>query len=151
MKVYPSTRTAVHDYRIPADNRFRVKDGTPICCENRDIRFPIVWEVNDHPLTHSTFVNKIWVIIIDTSDEGRRAMSKFESILTTPLGPDALMKDFGKHISKTFQAVLTAQRSGQIEIEAGTQVFGRSLDGPVDTEGYRTPHDDTLLCCLGDG
>jgi hypothetical protein len=90
-------------------------------------------------------------MLIDTSDEGRRAMSKFESILPTPLGPDALMEDFGKRVSKAFQAVLTAQCSGQIEIEAGTLVFGRSLDGPVDTEGYRTPHDDTLLCCLGDG
>jgi hypothetical protein len=151
MKVYPSTRAAVHDYQIPADNRFRVKDGTLIRCKNRDIRFPIVWEVNDHPMTHSKHVNKIWVILMDTSDKGRREMSKFESILTTPLGPDALMNDFGKHVSKDFQAVLTAHCLGQIEIEAGTLVFGRSLDGPVDTEGYRTSEDDMLLCCVGDG
>ena len=76
----------VHNYRIPADNRFRVKDGTPLCCKNRNICFPTVWEVNAHPLTHSVYVNKIWVMLIDTSDEGHRAMSKFESILTDPDG-----------------------------------------------------------------
>ena len=96
MTPYPSTRTAVHDYRIPAENRLHVKGGTPVYFENRDIRFPIVWEVKDHPKSHGIFVKKNWVLLMDTSDEGRRAMSVFESTLSTPLGPDALMKGFGE-------------------------------------------------------
>ena len=151
MKVYPSTRTAVHDYQIPADNRMRVKNGNPVRCENRDIRFPIVWEVNDHPLSHGSFVEVNWVILMDTSDNARRAMSTFESTLATPLGPHAFMKEYGKHLSRAFRLMLNAWLSGLIRVRAGTVVYGRSLDGPVDTEGYRTPDDDIFICCIGDG
>lgn len=108
MKVYPSTRTAVHNFQIPADKRFCVKNGTPVRCENRDIRFPKVWKVEDHPLVHGSYTETIWVILVDTSDEGRAAASKFESTLTTPLGPDALMKEFGRHLSNGSQTLLTA-------------------------------------------
>ena len=38
-----------------------------------------------------------------------------------------------------------------MDIEAGTVVYGRSLDGPVDDDGYRTPDDDTFLAAMGDG
>ena len=40
---------------------------------------------------------------------------------------------------------------GLIRVEPGTVVFGRSLQGPVDAEGYRTPDDDMFLCADGDG
>jgi hypothetical protein len=42
-------------------------------------------------------------------------------------------------------------QSGLIQVEAGTVVFGRSLHGPVDAEGYRTAEDDSFLCANGDG
>ena len=100
MKLYPSTRTATHDYQSPSDKRLCVKNETPVHCENRDIRFPMVWEVEDHPMNHGTSAKKIWVILMDTSKDARRVRSEFESTLPTPLGPDALMKDFGKHLFK---------------------------------------------------
>jgi hypothetical protein len=95
MNIYPCTRTTVHTYDVPTDRRSCVKDGTLISCEHRDVRFPLVWEVKTHPKTHSKFVTKNWVIIIDTSKEARLATSKFEAELNTPLGPDACMKEYG--------------------------------------------------------
>ena len=98
-RIYPDDRAAVHDYRIPSDNRLCVKNGTPVRCPNRDIRFPMVWEVDNHPKSHSRFVKKIWVILMDTSKEARHASSIFEASLKTPLGPDECMKDYGMHLS----------------------------------------------------
>jgi hypothetical protein len=97
MNVYPSTRTRVHTYQIPSDNLLCVKDGTPVRRQNRDVRFPTVWEVKTHPKTHGRFVTKIWVILIDTSQEARLAASTFEGSLGTPLGPDYRMKEYGMH------------------------------------------------------
>jgi hypothetical protein len=151
MMLYPSTRTAAHDYKIPAEKALCIKNGTPVQCENRDIRFPVVWEVTRHPLCHSSFVKTIWVILMDTSDEARQSMSIFESSLTTPLGPDAFMKDFGKQFPASYQTLLTARRSGLMQVKPGTVVYGRSIDGLLDEEGYRTPDDDYFLCCIGDG
>lgn len=88
---------------------------------------------------------------MDTSKEARRLMSVFESSLTTPLGPDAFMKDFGEHFPVSYQTLLTAPRSGLIQVKPGTAVYGRSMDGPLDNEGYRTSDDDYFICCIGDG
>ena len=104
LNVYPSTRTVVHNDEIPTDKRSCVRNGTPVHCQNRDIRFPTVWEVKDHPKTHGRFVKKNWVILVDTSKEARLAASIFEASLTTPLGPDARMKEYGRSfyaLSKT--------------------------------------------------
>ena len=101
MKIYPSTRNEVHKYPMPSDKRLCVKDGTPVRRENRDVRFPTVWEVKTHPKTHGKFVKKIWVILIDTSKEARDAASMFEASLTTPLGPNSRMKEYGMHLSPT--------------------------------------------------
>ena len=96
MDIYPATCTTVHDYRIPTDKCSCVRNGTPVHCQNRDIRFPTLWEVKNHPKTHGRFVTKIWVMFVDTSKEARLAASKFEASLTTPLGPDARMKEYGR-------------------------------------------------------
>jgi hypothetical protein len=97
MNIYPRSRTAIHTYQIPSDNALCVKDGTLVRRENRDIRFPTVWEVKTHPKIHGRFVKKIWVILINTSREARLAASRFEASLTTPLGPDCRMKQYGMY------------------------------------------------------
>lgn len=99
MDVYTTTCTDVHTPQIPIDNRLCVRDGTPVRCENRDVRFPTVWEVKTHPKTHGKFVKKIWIILIDTSKEARLAASIFEASLTTPLGPDSRMKEYGRRLN----------------------------------------------------
>jgi hypothetical protein len=109
MRIYPSTRTTVHNYEIPADKSLCVKNGTPVQCENRDIRFPVLWEVQHHPLSHGSFVKTNWVALMDTSEEGRRSRSIFESSLTTPLGPDAFMKDFGKCLAAIHPTLLSTR------------------------------------------
>ena len=46
--------------------------------------------------------------------------------------------------------MLTLQ-SGLMRVDMGTVVFGCSLQGPVDTEGYRTAEDDIFLSANSDG
>src|SRR5271163_1382665 len=92
--IYPKTRTIVHNNKLPEENAWRVRDGRPINNPNRDIRFPLVWDVDSHPLTHGN--HKTWVIIVDTSREARRQRSLCQAELTTPLGPQRFMSDFGK-------------------------------------------------------
>jgi hypothetical protein len=91
--VYPKTRTVVHDNKRPEENAWCVRDGRPINVPYRDIRFPLVWEVDSHPLTHGD--HKSWVIILDTSKEARHQRSLFQAELTTPLGPQRYMDHFG--------------------------------------------------------
>lgn len=43
------------------------------------------------------------------------------------------------------------QRTGLLRVEVGTVVYGRSMQGPVDADGYRTPDDDMFICADGDG
>ena len=40
---------------------------------------------------------------------------------------------------------------GLIQVHAGTVVYGRSLDGDVDGDGYRTANDDIMICAAGNG
>lgn len=151
--MYPEDRVASHHYQIPADRRLCVKDGIPIACPNRDVRFPMVWEVKYHPKSHSGFVTKNWVVLMDTSEEARRVTGIFDASLKTPLGPDAFMEDYGM-CNETIKHVSTLANfpdSGLMRVEAGTVVYGRSLNGPVDFEGYRTADDDIFLCANGDG
>lgn len=81
----------------PTDKRWQVKDGTLVSSQNRDVRLPEIWKVDSHPLCHDRQAAKIiWVVVIDTSDEGRRCRSAFQDTLKAPLGPDALMVKKGK-------------------------------------------------------
>jgi hypothetical protein len=50
-----------------------------------------------------------------------------------------------------YQKHILTLRLGLIQVEAGTVVYGRSLQGPVDVDGYRTADDDVFLCADGDG
>lgn len=106
--IYPNTRIAVHNNQTPTDKRWCVKHGTLVYCQNRDIRFPLVWEVKDHTMTHGQSVMKNWVIIVDTSSEARRKNAEFEESLKTPLGPDLYMKDFGTSYIYFFALLLGA-------------------------------------------
>ena len=92
--IYPNSRTEVYGNTPPKEKAWTVKGGRPINVPNRDIRFPLIWEVDYHPLTQGN--NTSWVIIMDTSKEARRQRSLFQSELTTPLGPDQFMPHFGK-------------------------------------------------------
>ena len=153
VKIYPSTRAAVHNNQAPTDKRWCVKNGTLVNCENRDIRFPSLWEVKDHPKTHGQSVTRNWVIIMDTSSEARQKNAEFEGSLKTPLGPDSYMKDYGMlYFFVCFSSLsLTPKFTGLIQVEPGTVVYGRPLAGPLDSEGYRTADDDVFLCSAGDG
>ena len=91
--LYLKSQTIVHDDKLPEENAWRVRDGQPINVPHHDILFPLVWEVDSHPLTHGD--HKSWVIIVDTSREARHQRSLFQAELTTPLGPQRDMYHFG--------------------------------------------------------
>jgi hypothetical protein len=98
------------------------------------------------------FVKTIWVVVLDTSEEGRSFRSKFQDTLKAPLGPNASMSEQGKIIffpAKFY--VETHVFVGLVPVYPGTVVYGRALDGPVDEDGFRTADDDIFMCAAGSG
>lgn len=94
---YPINRTTCMNEEGPSDHRFRVEGGSLLYLPRRDSRFPYLYSVPTHSLVHSPlYIKKILIHIVDTSSEARKKCAKFDSTLSVPLGPDALMEEYGK-------------------------------------------------------
>jgi hypothetical protein len=81
----------------PADRRFRVLGGILNYNANRDERFPYIYQITSHALVHAPdLFRTILIHIVDASVEARVARANFEKSLSVPLGPDALMNNYGQ-------------------------------------------------------
>ena len=80
----------------PSDPRFRVLGGDLQYLPMRDSRFPYIYSLQTHSLVHLTqYIKKILIHIVDTSCEARIERAKFDNTLSIPLGPNALMNEYG--------------------------------------------------------
>jgi hypothetical protein len=79
----------------PSDPQFRVHGGSLQYNPMRDSRFPYLYSVPTHALVHSSYIKKILIFIVDISCEARIDRAKFDQMLSVPLGPDAVMKEYG--------------------------------------------------------
>jgi hypothetical protein len=94
---YPTDRTMCMSKDGPIDPRFRVPGGTLLYKQERDARFPYIYEIATHTLVHSPeFIKRILIHVVDTSIEARKARAKYELKLLVPLGPDAYMENYGQ-------------------------------------------------------
>ncbi|KAJ2912517.1 hypothetical protein MD484_g7901, partial [Candolleomyces efflorescens] len=76
----PTSRCVLRDYHLPG----------------RDPRFPPIKITNEHPLVQANNFNRIFVLLLDTTDEGILANKEFEDGLTLPKGtPDYWEKEYG--------------------------------------------------------
>jgi hypothetical protein len=83
----------------PADSRFRISDGVLQYHPKRDGRFPYIYRIPTHALVHSPEHIKIILIrVVDTSMEARIRCAQFDKTLSVPLGPNALMDNYGTSI-----------------------------------------------------
>ena len=147
--IYPPTCTQVHGPSIPTDKAWCVKGGTAIHVPNHDIRFPLIWKVESHPLTEGDFIS--WVVVFDTSPEGRPEEEKYiPRGIDNPLGPNSYMDSYGRYRIPAIPCLMLSFL-GLIQVKPGTIVYARPLVGPVDDDGYRTAEDDMFLAAAGDG
>jgi len=94
--LYPVDRTTCMNEEGPDDHRFRVEGGTLQYYPERDSRFPYLYSLPTHALVHSpSYIMKILIHIVDTSREARIECAKFDNTLSVPLGPNALMEEYG--------------------------------------------------------
>lgn len=95
---YPIDRNSCMNEEGPTDSRFRVRGGNLQYLPTRDSRLPYLYSLPTwHALVHSPqYIKKILIYIVDTSPKARIERAKFDHTLSVPLGPDALMNEYGK-------------------------------------------------------
>ena len=80
----------------PTDHRFKIHGGTLLYNTERDAHFPYIYKVDTHALVHSTeYIKTILIHIVDTSINARMTRATFAQTLSVPLGPDAVMNEYG--------------------------------------------------------
>ena len=95
--IYPFDRTACMVKDGPIDHSFQVTGGTLLYNPERDARFPYIYEVPTHALVHSPkHITKILIHIVDTSIKARIKRADYVKSLSVPLGPDAIMNNYGQ-------------------------------------------------------
>lgn len=93
---YPIDCNTCMNLEGPSDPRFRVPGGCLQYHPMRDSRFPYLYSLPTHALIHSPqYIKKILIHIVDTSCKACIKRAKFDHTLSVPLGPDALMKEYG--------------------------------------------------------
>ena len=93
---YPIDRSSCMSKDGPADPRFRIPGGVLQYNSKRDARFPYIYRISTHALVHSPdHIKTILIRVVDTSTEARIRCAEFDKTLSVPLGPNALMKEYG--------------------------------------------------------
>jgi hypothetical protein len=94
---YPIDRSSCMTSDGPIDHRFRISGGTLKYKAERDDRFPYIYKITSHALVHMPErIKTILIHVVDTSMEALVAQAKFEKTLSVPLGPNALMDNYGQ-------------------------------------------------------
>jgi hypothetical protein len=94
---YPIDRTSFMNKEGPSDPRFHVHGGCLQYLPTRDSRFPYLYSLPTHALVHSPqYIKLILIHIVDTSLKARIERAMFDHTLSVPLGPNALMKEYGR-------------------------------------------------------
>ena len=97
---YPQDGLAYMNKNGPMDPLFRIANGELLYNAKHDARFPYIYEIPTHALVHSPqHIKKILIHVVDPSEEARITRAKFETMLSVPLGPNALMVKYGQYAS----------------------------------------------------
>ena len=93
---YPIDRFSCMTNDGPTDPRFQIPGGTLLYNAERDVRFPYIYKISSHALVHSPqYIQTILIHVAETAIEARVARANFETSLSVPLGPDAIMDKYG--------------------------------------------------------
>jgi len=69
----------------PADDRFKICNGTLLYHPERDARLPYIYQLKTHALVHDKRLTKIIVHVVDTSINARIERAKFHKTLEVHL------------------------------------------------------------------
>ena len=93
---YPSDRSACMSQEGPSNPRFCIEGGVLQYHPQRDARFPYIYQISTHALVHSPDnFTTILIRVVDTSVKARTSLAQFDKTLSVPLGPNALMNEYG--------------------------------------------------------
>ena len=93
---YPLDCSTYMSKEGPADARFCILGGVLQYHPKRDGRFPYLYHIPTHTLVHSPDHFKIILIrVVNTSVEARIRCAEFDKSLSAPLGPNAVMDEYG--------------------------------------------------------
>ena len=93
---YPVDCSTYMSKEGPGDPRFHISGGVLQYHPKRDSRFPYLYRIPTHALVHSPdYIKVILIHVVDTSLEARVRRAEFDKTLSVPLGPNALMHEYG--------------------------------------------------------
>ena len=149
ISAYPIGRSSCMTNNEPVDRRFQIHGGTLKYKAERDARFPYIYQITTHALVHAPeHFRTILIHIVDTSEEALVARAKFEKSLSVPLGPDALMDNYGQFRNFiSFGYLISPLNIGLFELEPGTVLFAR----PLTEDGIYHEEDDIVEAWCMDG
>ena len=91
----------------PSDPALVVKDGNLLFHQQRDCRFPYLYQVSSHPMVDEmidkTVIKTILVYIQDTEPAALKRLLDFENTLFVPLGPNESMLGLGEENQPIYQ------------------------------------------------
>ena len=87
----------------PTDHRFQIPGGILQYNPERDVHFPYIYEITTHALVHSpNYIKTILIHVVDTAIDARVKRANFEKTLSVPLGPNAIMDNYGEFMFRNF-------------------------------------------------
>ena len=133
----------------PLDHRFQILGSTLKYKADRDACFPYIYQITTHALVHALeHFPTILIHIVDTSVEALVARAKFEKSPSAPLGPNALMDNYGQFLNYiSFGYLISLLNAGLFELEPGTILFAR----PLTEDGVYHEEDDIVEAWCMDG
>jgi hypothetical protein len=104
---YPMDRSDFMSPEGPSDTRFRIQEGVLLYHPKRDARFPYIYRISSHALVHSpAHIRIILIRVVDTSIDARISRAQFDKTLSLPLGPNALMEEYGTSLDSNCHKIL---------------------------------------------
>ena len=144
---YPSDLSTCMSPEGPSDPRFCIPGGVLLYHPQRDARFPYLYRLSTHALVHSPdHIKTILIRVVDTSVNARIDRAQFDKKLSVPLGPNALMNEYGMLLDILIATSSNSiYCSGLFELKPGTILFAR----PLREDGiYREEDDIAESWCL---
>jgi len=93
---YPTDHSTSMRHEGPSDLQFHIPGGILLYHSQRDARFSYIYKISTHALLPSLdHFKTILIHVVDTSMDARISHAQFEETLSVPLGPNALMDEYG--------------------------------------------------------
>jgi len=104
---YPTDRLVFMSPEGPSDPQFHILEGVLQYHPLQDAHFPYIYRISRHALVHSpAHIRIILLCVVDTLIDARISRAQFDKTLSTPLGTNALMDEYGTSLDSDGHKIL---------------------------------------------